>query len=115
MEELLDQSNAWIQPKTMPACTIEDMSAVELEIAARFKGVGGKCSFLRSASYQRLRLRALYEQHLSGEYAVYHNGLKLTLFEGNLTVEWTKPACEDDAQDDALGKRKRFDEQGRDV
>lgn len=110
MEELLKHSAADLTPKTMPAFTMDDLSAVEFEIAARFKGERGKCAFLRSAAFQRLRLRALYQPELEDEFIVYFNGLKMTLCNRLVTIEWTRCHFEEGDVDegDTLRKRKRL-------
>lgn len=76
--------------KTMPASTQEEFSAVEQEIAARFKGDRGKCSFLRSSAFQRLRIRALYQKS-EEDFTVYYNGMKIVLSDGNVKMQWIKP------------------------
>jgi hypothetical protein len=76
--------------KNMPASTKEEFAAVEQEIAARFKGDRGKCSFLRSSAFQRLRIRALYQQS-EEDFTVYYNGMKIVLSNGQVKMQWIKP------------------------
>lgn len=102
MEALLNDGCFGKCPRTMPASTLEEMTEVELEVANRFKGEKGKCSFLRSAAFQKLRRMALYGEDDEG-FSVYHNGLKMTLENKEVTVEWVEPAYDPERE---AGKRK---------
>lgn len=79
-----DEGARWTDITTLPASTIEDMSLVELEIASHLGGESGRCAWLHSRDYMRLRLTALYFPHLCvrDPVSVYQQGLRVSLLNG---------------------------------
>lgn len=57
-----------------------DMDEIEAAITLELGGENGRCSFLRSQSYLRLRMAALYRDDRDRTpCTVYHEGLKVSL------------------------------------
>lgn len=77
-----------IELERLPAMTGQDMAQVELKIAQHLCGEDGRCAWLRSQAYLRLRLTALYYPGLckTTPIVLYHQGLRVTLFDGTVTL-----------------------------
>jgi hypothetical protein len=58
--------------------TNKDMDDIERAIAAELGGENGRCAFLRSQSYQLLRMAAVYRTN-PAKYTAYHGSLAVTL------------------------------------
>ena len=57
-----------------------DMDDIEAAITRELGGEKGRCAFLRSQSYLRLRMAALYRDEMNRTpCTVYHEGLKVSL------------------------------------
>ena len=57
-----------------------DMDDIEAAITRELGGENGRCAFLRSQSYLRLRMTALYrDDRVRTPCTVYHEGLKVSL------------------------------------
>jgi len=78
----------WTEIESLPAVTSEDLALVEAEIARHLGGEGGRCGWLRSREYMRLRLSALYYPHLcvSEPLHVYCQALRVSLLNGAVTL-----------------------------
>ena len=55
-----------------------DMDDIERAITAELGGENGRCSFLRSQSYQLLRMAAIYKTN-PAKYTAYHGSLAVSL------------------------------------
>lgn len=77
-----------IELERLPAVTASDMAQVELKIAQHLCGEGGRCAWLRSQAYLRLRLTALYYPGFckTNPIVLYHQGLRVTLLDGTVTL-----------------------------
>lgn len=71
----------WVELERLPASTSQDLARVEASIAKHLSGQNGRCAWLRSQAYMRLRLTALYYPWLSetDPLVLYHQGLRVTL------------------------------------
>ena len=80
-----------------------DLLEAERVIAACLRGESGRCSFLRSEAYVRLRLAALYSPSPAPVVA-YHERLRVSLApDGRLSVYWADQSEPPDAR--VLGSR----------
>ena len=78
----------WTQLARLPAVTVEDMSRVEAAIAVHLSCEPGRCAWLRSQPFLRLRMTALYFPHLSegAPLTLFHQGLRVVLLDGRVTL-----------------------------
>ena len=78
----------WTHIVSLQALTSEDMALVESEIARHLGGEGGRCGWLRSRDYMRLRLSALYFPYLctTEPLSVHCQGLRVSLLNGTVTL-----------------------------
>ena len=78
----------WTHIASLQASTSEDMALVESEIARHLGGEGGRCGWLRSSDYIRLRVSALYFPHLCATepLSVHCQGLRVSLLDGTVTL-----------------------------
>jgi len=79
-------NSLWTVLDILPARTMDDLSAVESAVARHLGGEHGRCPWLRSQAYQKLRLAALYFVEHPGNMSVHHRGLKITLEGGRVTI-----------------------------
>lgn len=88
-----DPGRPWADFRQLPATTHEDLARVELAIAEHLRGENGRCPWLRSQNFLRLRLTALYFPALcaSTPIVLYHQGLRVTLLRGTVTLAREDP------------------------
>jgi hypothetical protein len=97
---------------TTDVTTKAGMAQLEETVAALLKGERGKCAFVRSEAFVKLRIRALYRREqdpLARPLSAETDGVKVTLTPAGTALVYI--ACPDaeppeDAHDAALGKRK---------
>ena len=77
-----------VELERLPAVTKQDMTLVESKIAQHLCGEDGRCAWLRSQAYLRLRLTALYYPSVckTTPIMLYHQGLRVTLLDGTVTL-----------------------------
>ena len=83
------------------------MSELEETVASLLRGERGKCAFVRSEAFVKLRIRALYRRDLSSPISAETDGVKVTLTPAGTALVYI--ACADapvEEEDAALGKRK---------
>lgn len=92
-DSLSECGRPWADFQQLPASTREDLSRIELVISEHLKGEGGRCPWLRSQGFLRLRLTALYFPRLCDHQPIvlYHQGLRVTLFQGTVTLARVDP------------------------
>ena len=83
----------WIELARMPARTPEEMGRVEAAIATHLSCEPGRCAWLRSQPFLRLRMTALYFPRISETHPVtlFHQGLRVVLSSGCVTLSRQDP------------------------
>lgn len=83
----------WVEVDRLPASNGLDLARVEMSIAQHLCGQDGRCAWLRSRPFMRLRLTALYYPWLSESEPVvlYHQGLRVVLHRGTVALYRQSP------------------------
>lgn len=94
------------------ATSKQGMSQLEETVTCLLGGEKGKCAFVRSEAFVRLRIQALYRRDADRPVSAETDGLRVTLVpDGTALVYITCPdapkePAEDDPHEAGLGKRK---------
>lgn len=85
----------WTELARLPAATGEDLNRVEAALALHLCCEPGRCAWLRSQPFLRLRMTALYFPHVSEAQPVtlFHQGLRVVLRSGVVTVSRQDPTA----------------------
>lgn len=84
----------WTQVARLPATTMDELNRVEEAITLHLCCEPGRCDWLRSQPFLRLRMTALYFPRLceSQPITVFHQGLRVSLLGGRVTLSRQDPA-----------------------
>jgi len=84
----------WTQLARLPAATVDEMNRVEEAVTLHLCCEPGRCAWLRSQPFLRLRMTALYFPRLVETHplTLFHQGLRVSLHAGHVTVSRQDPA-----------------------
>lgn len=83
----------WTELARLPAATPEDLGRVEAAIATHLSCEPGRCAWVRSQPFLRLRMTALYFPRLTDSHPItlFHQGLRVVLRAGHVTLSRQDP------------------------
>ena len=84
----------WTQLARLPATTVDELNQVEAAITLHLCCEPGRCAWLRSQPFLRLRMTALYFPRLceTTPLTLRHQGLRVSLLGGQVTISRQDPA-----------------------
>lgn len=84
----------WTQLARLPATTVDEMNRVEEAISLHLCCEPGRCAWLRSQPFLRLRMTALYFPRLCETHPItlFHQGLRVSLLGGCVALSRQDPA-----------------------
>jgi hypothetical protein len=85
----------WTEIARFNACTVDDFNKIESCLTLQLCCEPGRCAWLRSQPFLRLRMTALYFPALtkSAPITLYHQGLRVALRDGAVTVARQDPTA----------------------
>lgn len=84
----------WTPVVCLPATTADEMARVEAAITTHLHCEPGRCVWLRSQPFLRLRMTALYFPRLCERTPItlFHQGLRVSLLNGRVSLSRQDPA-----------------------
>lgn len=84
----------WARLARLPATTVDEMNRVEEAITLHLCCEPGRCAWLRSQPFLRLRMTALYFPRLCETHPItlFHQGLRVSLLGGRVALSRQDPA-----------------------
>jgi hypothetical protein len=84
----------WTQLARLPSTTVDEMNRVEAAVTLHLCCEPGRCAWLRSQPFLRLRMTALYFPRLceTQPITLFHQGLRVTLLDGHVAISRQDPA-----------------------
>jgi len=84
----------WTELACLPARTPEDMIRVEQALTVHLCCEPGRCTWLRSKPYLRLRMAALYFPGVCKDEPItlFHQGLRVSLLDGRVAIARRDPS-----------------------
>ena len=85
----------WTELARLPAATVEDLNRVEAALTLHLCCEPGRCAWLRSQPFLRLRMTALYFPRISETHPIvlFHQGLRVVLRSGVVTLSRQDPTA----------------------